>query len=160
MEEDELKNKLNTAIESLFKFDGFLLEKNVHERSITHKLAGYLETLFLSHDVDVEYNRRVEENRFLVKRLEEIQGSEDGDNDKGEIYPDIIIHKRGENDSNLVVIEVKKDRSEGKEDDKEKLRAIVKQLEYQFCVFLVLPTKSKTEYSHVELKIKELEFEN
>ena len=106
-EHEEIKKKVNIAIDILFKNDSFLLENDVNERSITHKLAEYLQILFPEWHVDCEYNRKM----FNTKELGGIEGcSEQKKTDK--IYPDIIVHMRATND-NLLVIETKK----GEEDD-------------------------------------------
>jgi hypothetical protein len=42
----EIKKNLYAAINLLFKNDSFLLKESVNERSITHKLAEYLQQQF------------------------------------------------------------------------------------------------------------------
>ena len=107
-EHEEIKKKVNFAIDILFKNDSFLLEKDVNERSISHKLAEYLQILFPEWHVDCEYNRKMFNT---TKMLEGIKGcSKQKKTDK--IYPDIIVHRRATND-NLLVIETKK----GEKDD-------------------------------------------
>jgi len=107
-EHEEIKKKVNIAIDILFKNDSFLLRYQVNERSITHKLAVYLQILFPEWHVDCEYNRKMFN---ITKMLKSIKGcSEQKKTDK--IYPDIIVHMRATND-NLLVIETKK----GEEDD-------------------------------------------
>ncbi len=73
-----------------------LLIRNLHEISITHRLACHLERYIAegdaSYDVDLEYNR----DRGSVKQL-----------DGQRIRPDIIVHRRGTTE-NLICIEVKK----------------------------------------------------
>ncbi|GIU70712.1 MAG: hypothetical protein KatS3mg003_0191 [Candidatus Nitrosocaldaceae archaeon] len=90
----EIKDRVKIALRILFKNDSFLLEHDVHEISIAHKLAEYLQILFPDWNVDLEYNRRGKEQKRTHDRNELIR-------------PDIIIHKRGKQD-NLLVIESKK----------------------------------------------------
>ena len=98
---DEIKKKINIAIDILFKNDSFLLEKDVNERSISHKLAEYLQILFPEWHVDCEYNKKM----LSTKTLENIsECSEQRKTDR--IYPDIILHQRN-TDKNLLVIEIK-----------------------------------------------------
>jgi len=98
---EEIKRKVNIAIGILFKNDSFLLENNVHERSIAHKLAEYLQIQFLDWDVDCEYNLK----ELEIKELEGIsQCSSHRATDR--VLPDIIIHKRNSN-YNLLVVEIK-----------------------------------------------------
>ena len=48
----------------------FLLEKNLNERTITHKLANYFEKYFSNYDVDCEYNRMEDESEeYITKTL-------------------------------------------------------------------------------------------
>ncbi len=99
--EEEIKREVNIAIGVLFKNDSFLLGKNVHERSIAHKLAEYLQGQFLDWNVDCEYNLKGLE----TKTLEGInQCSEQRTTNR--ILPDIIIHKRN-TIHNLLVVEIK-----------------------------------------------------
>lgn len=82
----------------LFKNDAFLLENGVHERSITHKLAEYLQTQFPEYHVDCEYNLHGIETKILPREC-------NGEN-REKVFPDIIVHLRG-TDNNLLVIEAK-----------------------------------------------------
>lgn len=77
--------------------DAFLLENDAHEQAITHKLAVHLQNEFRSYDVDCEYNRHLLNSKLYYV--------EDGVNSG---RPDIVIHKRGNDSRNLLVIEVKK----------------------------------------------------
>lgn len=93
-----IKKNIRIAFNLLFKNDAFLLEKSAHERSITHKLAEYLQQQFIDWHVDCEYNR----HGILIKILPR---ECNGKNEKY-VYPDIIIHHRN-TDNNLVVFEIK-----------------------------------------------------
>ena len=103
MEINEFKNKLEIVLNILFEKDIFLIENNTHEQSISWKIACYLENEFKDfleqkgYSVDTEYNRYWEE----PKRSKELGSL---------IKPDIIIHKRGENneESNFAIFEIKK----------------------------------------------------
>ena len=53
----DLEEKLKAAIARLYKKDRFLIDNDLNERSISHKLAEYLQTEFHNFDVDCEYNR-------------------------------------------------------------------------------------------------------
>ncbi len=55
--ETDIENKVRQAIQVLLEKDRLLLELNVNERSITHKLAEYLQVEFPGCHVDCEYNR-------------------------------------------------------------------------------------------------------
>jgi|SRR5579859_202707 len=124
MKEVEIIDKIKVAINVLFSNDAWLLHNDLSEKSITHKLAEYLQPLFLDYNVDCEYNGNVDrvsgrkrigvlksdlEEKGLLKESE-IIGADDEIADRL-VYPDIIIHKRGTNEQNLCIIEVKKSTS-------------------------------------------------
>lgn len=134
----EVENKLEKSLKRLLKEDFFLLEYDAHERSITHKLAEYLQDEFEGWTVDCEYNRR---GHRLVKKLHnwEKDYKEELEKDKlneKNVFPDIIVHKRGKR-QNLLVIEVKKSTNGDKGDsDKAKLNAFIDELGYKHGVFI------------------------
>jgi hypothetical protein len=98
------------------------------ERAIAHRLAGYLE-YELSKDgiiqdshpvrVDCEYNRHLQSqkvHKILAERLSIVEkarrtATPDPDDDDFFVFsiaPDIVVHERGSDTNNLLVIEVKK----------------------------------------------------
>ena len=54
---DEVRDRLYAAYHALLRHDRALLELDANERSLTHKLAEYLQGEFPDWDVDCEYNR-------------------------------------------------------------------------------------------------------
>jgi hypothetical protein len=97
--EPEIKAKVEIALGMLLKNDAFLLEHDVNERSISHKLAEYLQQLFPDYHVDCEYNR----HGIGIKRLPRICQNEAHER----VHPDIVVHLRGIDDFNMLVIEIK-----------------------------------------------------
>ena len=99
MKLEDLQEKIGKAIAMLYEMDYFLIDNDISEWSIAHRLAVYIEQLFPGWDVDCEYNRQ--ENEPVIKKRAT------GKN----VRPDIIIHHRGEIDPehNLLVIELKKE---------------------------------------------------
>ena len=97
----EIKQRLIIAIDILFKHDRFLLEHEIHERTIAHKLATYLQNILPDCDVDCEYNLKGLDTK-------ELPGIQDCDEQRStdRVLPDIIVHKRN-SDKNLLVIEIK-----------------------------------------------------
>lgn len=73
---------------------------HVGERSIVFRFAHYFQNIlddaggFEEYDLDCEYNR----NGTAVKSLPSFPNG---------TYPDVILHQRGSNDGNLLVIEFK-----------------------------------------------------
>jgi len=80
-----------------------LFEKDLGERTLTHRLAVHLEKHFRGWDVDCDYNRLGERTLRLPK------GSIVSTDDHlgKSIYPDIVVHQR-DIPNNLLAIEVRK----------------------------------------------------
>jgi hypothetical protein len=137
---DELERIVKFCLKKLRSLDKKLLEIKVNERTITHKLAVYLQQSFPEFNVDCEYNRD-ECNEFddLVKKLELPTNNVSWDDTEAKtVFPDIIVHNRGTQEKNLLVIEVKKSSSSisGKV-DRNKLIAFTKDhYNYKFGLFL------------------------
>lgn len=131
----EICQKVDIAIKILLKKDRFLLENGVHERSISHKLAEYLQTQFPDWNVDCEYNRKGHE----TKKLRRTCSTDD------KIYPDIIIHQRSTKE-NLLVIEIKSsDLSEECDIEKLKLFTSNTEFEYTYGIFIRFTGTKKPE---------------
>jgi hypothetical protein len=126
--------------------DKYLAIADVNERSISHRLAIYLEDEINEWldgwHVDCEYNRDVSSPREpYTKRLDlyemnQVCVSVD-DEHATTVYPDIIVHKRGTN-QNLLVIEMKKSSAtrNGRFDKERKLPAYKIQLGYKYAAFV------------------------
>ncbi|WP_338990112.1 hypothetical protein KST00_07155 [Fusobacterium animalis] len=130
MIKDENKKKLTEELIDIFeKAKNSFLEKektiiknDTNERTLTQRLAFYLELQlrknikYENYSVDCEYNRKEED----IKRLKFGKNT-----DKKEIYPDIIVHQR-KIKNNLIAIEMKKttSRNTDKIKDIEKLEAL------------------------------------
>lgn len=143
MTETEVRDCLEAALSRLYRDDLHLLRVNANERSLTHRLACHLTELFAGWHVDCEYNRLGGDDR-TAKRLLDLQdlfADEEitvADEDGKTIYPDIIVHKRSEQD-NLLVIEAKKSPSNrSKDNDRQKLERYLRdpRLEYRFGAFV------------------------
>ena len=145
------------AIKIFLDKELFLLKNNLNERTISFKLAEYLQKEYdVKYTVDCEYNRMPNDDEnmgetYITKKLhldiEEIKTN----NDNGQtVFPDIIIHDlvRGINDNNFLVIEIKlKNNKDGrrklngkeissKDFDIEKLKRFTTELEYEHAIYL------------------------
>jgi len=99
--EEVIRDYVCKALERLYKEDEHLLsnDKNNHcsERSIVVRFGYYLQYELYSDDffktmnLDCEYNRNKED----TKKTKNFQNG---------TYPDLIIHKRGNNDNNFLVM--------------------------------------------------------
>jgi hypothetical protein len=126
--QDDVKQRVIAAICMLYQQDRDLLKVGANERSITHKLAEYLQPKFPTWNVDCEYNRCGD----LPKQLSINSWSlRPDDTEAKTIFPDIIIHRRLTR-KNLLVIEIKK--TKGHEDTKDiaKLKAFTETKEYSY----------------------------
>jgi len=137
-DKDEIEQKLSNAILRFLEKDGLLLEIDANERSISHRLAGYLQEEFWDWDVDCEYNRK---GHAEVKRLNlPVERISSNDTEARTVFPDIVVHRRATSD-NLLVVEVKKTTSHiSSERDIQKLQAFREQLGYQYALFLKFVT--------------------
>lgn len=134
LSEKDVRKCIERAYKMLIEKDGYLLEVDANERSITHCLAIHLESVFPGYNVDCEYNR----DGFNSKRLIGYKKKIDFDDTDGvTIFPDIIIHHRGKRD-NFIVIEAKK-LSNTDNSDKEKLEIYKKELLYKHAYFVRFP---------------------
>lgn len=140
LSQKDVEQRVRRAIDRLTLCDAELLRIDCNERSITHRLAIYLQDEFEGWNVDCEYNRDYHSPDY-VKRLlidsNALQASLTIDDTNAKtVYPDIIVHHRGTSD-NLLVIEVKKSRNqETDRRDKQKLQAFKEDLHYRYALFL------------------------
>lgn len=127
------------AMGQLYEHDWYLLAHDVGERSITHRLGLYLEQLFPEWDVDCEYNRNGHDPKTVAlpdRSDPEVQR-------QTSTYPDIIVHRRGSNAENLLIIEAKKTRCSPRAHafDRLKVEAYARDLNYQFGILMKIPTR-------------------
>jgi hypothetical protein len=119
----EMQAELDKVVGALAEFyarETHLLDKDLGERTLTHRVAVYLESRFAGWDVDCDYNRLGE------RRLRLPKGSiVSTDDDSGKsVYPDIVVHHRAIPE-NLLAIEVRKAGTHQPPDhDQHKLRAM------------------------------------
>lgn len=134
--EADIHSALNVALDSLFTHDKHLLSADTNERSLSHMLAVHLLSQFPNYQVDCEYNR----DGFDVKKL--MLAERPAKYDEVEavtIFPDIIVHKRGENTQNILVIEMKKASSIiNHHYNIQKLKAFKSELKYLFAAHVVI----------------------
>ena len=129
MEKSEVEAILEKALRQLESEHPKLFQLGVHERTLVSHLVCYLRDQFPRHSVDMEYNRQGPQNE--TKRREP-----EGD----KIFPDLIVHCRGNNKSNLLAVECKKSgfRGSDKKKDIEKLKGMRRERCYTYAAFVVL----------------------
>lgn len=126
MHDNLIIEKIENSLRSLIEKEYWLIEKDLSEQSICHKLALYIQNEFNGCDLDIdcEYNGDITKDnerksisilKTNLKELNLLKEKEENDLEKEytnrAVFPDIIIHKRGSHDYNLCIIEVKKSSS-------------------------------------------------
>ena len=134
-------NKVVAALREFYAEEAFLFDRDLGERTLTHRLAVHLEKQFSGWNVDCDYNRLGE------RRLRLPHGTiVSTDDELGKsVYPDIVVHQR-EIPNNLLAVEVRKTSNhQPPEHDRHKLRALTDPhlwFAYWIGVYLVLGKKS------------------
>jgi len=133
--------KLVAALGEFYARETFLLDNDLGERTLTHRLAVHLAKPFEGWDIDCNYDRLGERTLRLPK------GSIVSTDDRlaKSIFPDIVVHRRTVPE-NLLAIEVRKATNhQPPEHDQHKLRALTDPhlwFAYRIGVFLVLGKSS------------------
>ena len=124
---DVIKRRIKHCIEKIYEDDSDLFDRNNYEVTISSKLAQYLFKEFKEYDVDCEYNKHINQE----KRVKELNQN---------IRPDILIHRRGTDEDNLVYIEIKTDHNrEARTNDYDKIKTMTKQKEeYRYSLGLFI----------------------
>ena len=166
----EFDHVLISSVDKLLDEDKELFEnegtnKVASERCIAHRLANYIEEklnkskdkMNLNYKVDCEYNRFNGCYKLLKVREE----------NKSRVYPDIIVHKRGQQDGNLAWIELKIFNSshcteKTIKEDKEKIKLVTGgtcEISYKLGYFILFRREeAKTIYT-IEKKVSSAEWE-
>jgi len=113
-------NKLVAALKDFYEHEAFILEKDLGERTLTHRLAVHVERQFPGWEVDCDYNRLGERTLRLPHGT--IVSTDDALGKS--VYPDIVVHQR-DIPNNLLAIEVRKaSNHQPSEHDQHKLEAL------------------------------------
>jgi len=152
--QSEVEYIVKKCLDEFLEKDFALLQYDVSERAITHKLAEYLQDCFPKWNVDCEYNRNSELREYMKKKLYILKdkrwiGLDEDERLAISPYPDIVVHHRGNNNENLLIVEVKKRKSRADHNyDHEKLAAFTgnskwNKYHYKYGVFILLDTGEK-----------------
>ena len=121
---------------------------DMHEVALCHRLAVNLEKSgkFDHYLIDCDYNRAKKD----VKRTRK------GKNKTCGFRPDIVVHKRGSGENNLIMIEAKKASSSQKQKDdaRDRLRRNGNEYQYKYAFFVVFPKDYVEEKSVIEVKLE------
>ena len=133
-------NKVVAALEEFYARETHLLEKDLGERTLTHRLAVHVEKQFPGWEVDCDYNRLGERTLRLphgtIVSTDDTLGKS--------IYPDIVVHQRAI-PNNLLAIEVRNTANhQPPEHDQHKLRALTDpHLWFAFSIGLMVTLAGK-----------------
>ncbi len=149
MFEGEVACLLTAAIAD-FRQDLELLRNDAREEAICHRLAFYLEMRGrhrpfwkqLELVVDCEYNRRGIDVKMIPAPF-----SRGINMNRKTVVPDIVLHKRGTDEFNLLAVEVKKSShsSSHRDDAKWKLEQYRKTLHYSTTAYLCFNVRESGE---------------
>lgn len=140
MEFEEVKQLLDAALAKAADTDRYLLEHDLSERCIASRVALHLQALFPDHFVDVEYNRV----GLSPKRVGLPAECANYRNKDGEslAVPDVIVHHRGPEGPNLLVLEFKKTSNpKGFDCDRLRIYAFREQLGYDYGALVECETQ-------------------
>lgn len=166
MQREDIVKGLRKSIEFVHESHHELLDRNVREEALTFYFAGHLiQHLDLEDerdvDLDVEYNKHLDDVKnhgISPSILDEIRGQfstfgiddpdlEISDLEGGngaEIRPDILLHDRGTDSNNLLIAEVKKEKSEITQRDAAKVLGLTHpDSEYSYSYGAVVPLAEK-----------------
>ncbi len=134
-EDKELSRAILEAFSKLYIYDKHLIINkpkdidnedigfhHVGERSIVFRFAFYLQqilydrNIYCDYDLDCEYNRNGAKPKIIYSL-------------KKNVYPDLIIHQRGSNDKNLLVMEFKTYWNIDQQNDIDKINAFLENTE-------------------------------
>jgi len=122
------------SLNMLFEKDVFLLEADAAERAIAAKLALYLAPHFPKHQVDVEYNR----HGLVPKAVHLPQDCRGGGLKR--IFPDLVVHQRGHDKENILVIQIKKETNhESRDCDRAIVIAMKREFRYVYGLLIDVP---------------------
>jgi hypothetical protein len=140
MDRHDVEERLNKALQRLRDEDALLLENDLSERCIAARLALHLQPEFPGYKVDGEYNRAGE----IKKRVPLSEECDTRKNREGSplAVPDVIVHRRGDNVANVLVLELKKTSNPtGWNCDRERVRAFREHLHYEFAALIECETR-------------------
>lgn len=95
----QLDDAIERALDEVYMKDLYLIENQVHERTIVARFCIYFQqalvsTDFANYNLDFEYNKNHSDPKRTV-------------NFRYGTYPDVILHQRGSNKENILIIEFK-----------------------------------------------------
>jgi hypothetical protein len=120
--------------------EAFLLENDTSELAIAHRFAVQLGRVFPNRTIDVNYNR----HGAAIKQVQLPAPCRNAGNPERRVFPDIVVHDRGNDVANILVIELKKSTNREPSDcDLAKLRRFRELLGYKVGLFIRFSTGTR-----------------
>ena len=156
----DLENCIEAALDLLYKMDQYLichrichkgnskldeLIGHVSERGIVFRFGIYFDSLFnhsisAFYNIDTEYNR----DRDAIKAYTSSEEPTRKQSMRRQYrYPDLIVHQRGNDNHNLLVIEFKPWWSPNQEADKTKVQHLKDSCQYTFGATILITKERK-----------------
>lgn len=142
---EDVEAGLRKALAAFLDADRYLLGVHASERAVGHRLAWHLQREFSEWHVDCEYNRDGGAIKSIDVPQDLIAWNE---TEAKTVFPDIIVHWRGEEGPNVLVIEMKKVGSPGSNFDRRKLWAFRQDLGYHCAAFVRSRTGTEQIFSN------------
>lgn len=139
MEESYFKAFVEDAVAQLVQEQRDLLDLEVNEPTLSHHLIVLLQAIVPEGlSADPEYSKRGRNQKLLRFH----------DGHQQRVRPDIVIHRRGTDDHNLLVLELKK---VGKDltHDRAKLEAFRAQYGYRYTAHVIVGLVNRESYGEV-----------
>lgn len=139
MNKDDVKKLIERSLRELAEKDAGLIHRKVKEECINHRLACYLEQFLneessIPYNVDLEYDKNYNDPKKIII---------DENKNLKAIRPDIIIHIRETNHSNLIAFEIKKGYTNQHDLKKIKGGLLKRPYNYKYgCLISYLPTRT------------------
>ena len=140
-------NKLIAALQEFYARETFILERDLGERALTHRLAVLVEQHFPGWEIDCDYDRLGER----TMRLPHGTVISTDDHLGKSIHPDIVVHQR-DIPNNLLAIELRKaSNHQPIEHDQNKLKALTDPHLWFAYAIGVMVTVARRHVAHSEV---------
>ena len=152
------KEIIEYGLTQFYTNDKILIDNGVSERSAFFRIGYYMADkikqypLFKNISIDCEYNRNLKSSKSMYKQ------TLDGIKKKiKDAMPNLLMHERGKNENNLIIVEFEKSGSSAKENNEEKLFYFTNpenEYNYKFG-FRIILYKANSAQIHIYEKGKE-----
>lgn len=123
-----IRQRVLLAIQCFYVHDRYLIETEIQECAISHRLAVYIEQQFAGWHVDCEFNKNGNDPKLAEIAVKSKR-------------PDIIVHVRGPQGPNCLAVEIKKAATINTI-DRDKCRRYVTELRYAWAVCVSFQSSS------------------